>query len=173
MICWDRCGESGHVGIFSRYEVDVLTGYTAGLLNLIERRARTYDLTTARSGREVRVPTDLVDDPRILAVLKGELGRHEPDWVLAAGEAWCLHEVESSLRRMASTLPTKDAVVHLSSAEDVTAWLRSILCFVASIESTANEEGEINGRKVDSTVNWLVGLSCSLQNAAANTGAGW
>ncbi|MEU3650094.1 hypothetical protein AB0E59_42490 [Lentzea sp. NPDC034063] len=173
MICWDRCGESGQVGVFSRYEVEVLNGYVAGLLNLIERRGRSYDLVTTRSGQEVGVPTELLDDPRIMAVLKGELGRDEPDWVLAAGESQCLREVGSSLRRMASTLPASDAVVHLHSAEDVTAWLRSILCFVASIESSANEEGEINGKKVDSTVNWLVGLSCSLQSAAASSAAGW
>lgn len=165
MDCWDRCGETGYVRVFSRYEIAVLNSYTCGLLNLIERRVRSYEPVVAGAGHEVRLPTEVSQDPRIMAILRAELGWDEPDWVLALGEERCLSDVKKSLHLMASTLPISDGVIHLRTAAEAAAWSRSVRLFVTSIATVADDEGRVNDKDVGPTVAWLIELSCALRTA--------
>ena len=169
MICWDRCGESGYVGVLSRSEIDVLQSYVIGLLTLVEHRTASHTVIAVVAGREVRVPAAVTEDPRILAILENELGEDEPDWVLAVGEEQCLLSARGSLQLMSSTLPETGGVVRLRSRDEAGAWLRSIRFFLSTIAVVADSEGRVKGKDVAPTVTWLCEVSGTLRSAVART----
>ncbi|HUQ57780.1 hypothetical protein [Lentzea sp.] len=169
MICWDRCGQSGYVGVFSRHEITVLDSYVTGLLDLIEHRTASYAAIAVGAGREVHVPTAAAEDPRIIAILEDEVGVDEPDWVLTISEGPCLFRARDLLALMRSTMPGGDSVVHLRSRDEADAWLQCVQYFLSSITGAADLEGRVKGKNVIPTVTWLSEVSSTLRLAVART----
>ncbi|MEV6712811.1 hypothetical protein AB0M48_12315 [Lentzea sp. NPDC051208] len=169
MIHWDRCGRSGYVGVFGRYEITVLRSYVTGLLELIEHRAASYVPVAAGADRVVRVPTSATEDLRLLAILKDEVGADEPDWVLAISEAPCLLRAHGLLDLVWATIPEADCVVHLQSRDGADAWLQCIRYFLVSIAGVADAEGMVKGMDTIPTITWLSEVSESLRLAVERT----
>jgi hypothetical protein len=169
MHCWERFGDSGYVRVLSKHEIDVLRSYTSGLTALIEHRVASYAPITVRPGHQVHLPTEVTGDPRIIAILKAELGNDEPDWVLAMNEEQCLLSVKRAMHIMELTLPTADGVVQLRSHDEALAWLSSIQLFITSIAAMIDEEGMVKGMDAGPTVVWLIELSCTLRSAVERT----
>ncbi|MFD4637064.1 hypothetical protein ACFWN2_07095 [Lentzea sp. NPDC058436] len=157
MICWDR-RDTEVVGYFDEFEIGVLRGYAASLLRLIAHRAGTY---TGVAGRAL--PPGTTADPRLLAILRAELGESEPDWVLACQEAPCLAEVAECVRTHLGCLPPAGGLVTLGP-DAVVAWARVVRWYLAVLDAVTDESGRATGKPVTPTLAWFTGMAAGLRN---------
>ncbi|GHH56626.1 DUF2017 family protein [Lentzea cavernae] len=157
MICWDRCGDE-IVGYFDDSEIEVLRAYAESLILLLDRRAASY-----RSLGRVRVPGEATTDPRVLALLRAELGPGEPDWVLASQESSCLARVAGQVRDHLATLPESGGVVRLTS-EQSSPWRRVLSWYLAVIDAVTDGEGRDARQIVEPTVGWLTEIASGLDS---------
>ncbi|GLY46842.1 hypothetical protein [Lentzea sp. NBRC 102530] len=163
MICWDRCGDEV-VGYLDEFEVEVLRGYGESLLKLLEHRAGSYESWSGSAS----IPSTATDDPRILAILRCEIGAAEPDWVLACQEVRCVAEAVRHVREKLTTLPHSGGAVRLTTPQ-VTSWLKALGWYLASIDAMTDASGVAAGKVAEPTVTWLTGLVSGLR-AQSRTG---
>lgn len=162
MISWDRCGKSTFIGVLSRYEVQVLRSYVDGLVSLIDYHFRSVHTVETPHEQEPAEEHDL--DPRIAAILRSEVGQHEPDWVLAFAADLCLREASHQASLMASTLPGSSGVVCLKDHAEAVAWLKCIRLVRITITVVAGDRGEIRGQLCGPTLAWLSDMSAALES---------
>ncbi|HEX7305448.1 hypothetical protein [Lentzea sp.] len=145
------------MGYFEEFEVDILRGYAESLLRLLEHRADSYGTVQGQ-----RVPVKATADPRLLALLRAELGQDEPAWTLAFHEIACFTEISRLLREQLATLPPTGGAVRFRT-ESVSAWLRMIRWYVAAINSISDDEGRATGKLARPTLDWFTGIAAGLE----------
>lgn len=156
VLCWDRLDDLV-IGYFDGFEIEVLRGYGENLLRLLDDRAATYHLVAG-----VRVPRDTLEDLRLLALLRDELGTAEPDWALTHYEVSCFEQVARLVEEHLATLPLSGGVVQLSS-ESTCSWLRVIRWYVAVIDAMTDHDGQVTAKPASPTLAWFGEITSGLR----------
>lgn len=160
MICWDRVGDELVVGVFEQDEIALLREYATLFKRLVGQRLDSHEpveLLGVRVG--LALPASVVEDERLLAVLRHHLGADADDHELVWREPDCLRAVADRLDVVLATLPPEGSgVVVLDDVAQARAWLDAGRDVITVMGAVAGASGPDIAERTAVTVSWLAEL---------------